>query len=45
MKLDKILKPKSVAVVGASAKEGTVGNELLKRLIELNFNGKILYKI
>ena len=41
MKLDKILKPKSVAVVGASAKEGTVGNELLKRLIELNFNGKI----
>ena len=41
MKLDKILKPKSVALIGASTKEGSVGNELLKRMLEMNFKGEI----
>ncbi len=39
--LYKMLHPKSVAIVGASAKAGSVGNELMKRLIEADFNGSI----
>lgn len=39
--LYKMLHPKSVAIVGASAKVGSVGNELMKRLIEADFNGSI----
>lgn len=39
--LYKMLHPKSVAIVGASAKAGSVGNELMKRLIEADFNGNI----
>lgn len=39
--LDKIMKPNSVAVIGASAKDGTVGSEIMKRLIEYKFQGQI----
>ena len=39
--LDKIMKPKSIAVVGASTKELTIGSDIMKRLQEYNFNGKI----
>lgn len=39
--LSKILYPKSVALIGASEKEGSVGNELLKRMLEFGFTGQI----
>ncbi len=39
--LDKIMKPKAIAVVGASTKEHTIGSDIMKRLQEYNFNGKI----
>ncbi len=39
--LDAILKPRSIAVIGASAKEGTVGSEVMKRLTEYKFCGPI----
>jgi acetyl coenzyme A synthetase (ADP forming)-like protein len=39
--LEYIFKPKSVAVIGASAKKGTIGREILHNLIENEFNGKI----
>ena len=32
--LDKIMKPKSIAVVGASTKEHTIGSDIMKRLQE-----------
>ncbi len=38
--LDFVFKPKSVAVVGASTKEGSIGNDILKNLIN-GFSGKI----
>ena len=39
--LDKIMKPKSIAVIGASTKEHTIGSDIMKRLEEYKFNGKI----
>ncbi len=39
--LDAIMKPKSIAVVGASTKEHTIGSDIMKRLQEYKFNGKI----
>jgi acetyl coenzyme A synthetase (ADP forming)-like protein len=39
--LDKIFKPKSIAVVGASTKEGTIGFVILNNLLRYNFRGKI----
>lgn len=39
--LDKIMKPKSIAVVGASTKEHTIGSDIMKRLQEYKFNGSI----
>ncbi len=39
--LDKIMKPKSIAVVGASTKEHTIGSDIMKRLQEYKFTGKI----
>ena len=39
--LDTILKPKSIAVVGASRCEGSIGREILHQLIEFNFHGKL----
>ena len=39
--LESIFKPKSVAVIGASARKGTIGREILHNLIENEFNGKV----
>jgi len=41
LNLDKIFSPKTVAVVGASDEEGTVGHALMRNLIDLKFEGKI----
>lgn len=41
MTLDPILKPKSVAVIGASTRPNTIGSDLLKRLVDYKFTGKI----
>ena len=40
-KLDAIFKPQSVAIVGASTKLNTVGNDLLRNLVRDQFAGKI----
>ncbi|HCB11080.1 MAG TPA: GNAT family acetyltransferase [Cyanobacteria bacterium UBA11991] len=39
--LDKIMKPKSIAVIGASTKDHTIGSDIMKRLEEYKFKGKI----
>ncbi len=39
--LDKIMKPKSIAVVGASTKPHTIGSDIMKRLQEYKFQGNI----
>ena len=39
--LDHIMKPSSVAVIGASTKPHTIGSDLMKRLIEFGFKGRI----
>ena len=39
--LDCILRPRSVAVIGASTKPHTIGSDLMKRLIEFGFKGQI----
>ena len=39
--LDKIFQPKSIAVVGASERDGSVGAALMRNLIERNFPGDI----
>ncbi|MGB9959632.1 MAG: acetate--CoA ligase alpha subunit [Candidatus Bathyarchaeales archaeon] len=39
--LDKIFNPKSVAIVGASDEEGSVGYVLMKNLLELGFEGEV----
>jgi len=39
--LDKIMKPKAIAVVGASTKEHTIGSDIMKRLQEYEFQGNI----
>jgi len=39
--IEYIFQPKSVAVIGASAKKGTIGREILHNLIINEFNGKI----
>ena len=39
--LDKIMKPKAIAVVGASTKEHTIGSDIMKRLQEYEFKGNI----
>jgi len=41
LNLDKIFNPKTVAIVGASDEEGTVGYALLKNFKELGFEGKV----
>ncbi len=40
--LDKIFKPSSVAVIGASEKKGSIGYSLIKNLIEAEYPGKVL---
>lgn len=37
--LDAIFKPKSIAIIGASRRRGTVGRELLYNLVRYGFNG------
>lgn len=39
--LDKIFNPKSIALIGASDEEGTVGYALMKNLISLGYKGKV----
>src|SRR5574344_2741540 len=39
--LDRIMRPKTIAVVGASTKEHTIGSDIMKRLQEYKFQGKI----
>ncbi|MDD3081687.1 MAG: CoA-binding protein, partial [Desulfobacterales bacterium] len=40
--LNRIFKPRQVAVVGASEKPGSMGNALMKNLMEGGFPGKLL---
>lgn len=39
--LDHIMRPSSIAVIGASTKPHTIGSDLMKRLIEFGFKGQI----
>lgn len=39
--LDAIFKPKSIAVVGATTRAGSIGREILRNLFDFEFNGKI----
>lgn len=39
--LDKIFKPQSIAVIGASTRENTVGNSLFKNLIDSGYVGSL----
>jgi len=39
--LDKIFNPKSVAVIGASDEEGSVGYALMKNFLESGFEGEV----
>ncbi|MEM3699961.1 MAG: GNAT family N-acetyltransferase [Candidatus Bathyarchaeia archaeon] len=39
--LDKIFNPRSVAIIGASDEEGSVGYALMKNFIDLDFDGKV----
>jgi acetyltransferase len=39
--LDAILKPKSIAIVGASRREGSIGREILHQLVAFDFHGKL----
>ena len=39
--LDAIMQPKSIAIIGASTKEGAVGNEILSNLIKYGFTGDL----
>lgn len=39
--LDKIMRPQSIAVIGASTKAHTIGSDIMKRLQEYRFLGKI----
>ncbi len=40
--LGRIIKPQQVAVIGASEKPGTIGNVLMKNLLEAGFPGSVL---
>lgn len=39
--LDALFAPKSIAVIGASTKRGSLGREILHNIIEYEFNGKL----
>jgi acetyltransferase len=39
--LDPIFKPRSIAVIGASRKKGSIGWEILHNIVEYEFNGKV----
>ena len=38
--LDKIMRPKAIAVIGASTKPHTIGSDLMQRLRDYKFNGR-----
>jgi acetyltransferase len=39
--LDSIFKPRSIAIVGTSRKEGTIGRQILHNLVTYGFNGPV----
>src|SRR5262245_13714975 len=39
--LDAILKPKSIAVIGASRRQDTIGSQILSNLVSWGFNGPV----
>lgn len=39
--LDRVFRPKSIAVVGATPKKGTIGRQLLQNIIDYGFNGTL----
>lgn len=39
--LDKIMRPKAIAVIGASTKPKTIGSEIMQRLRDYKFNGDV----
>ena len=39
--MDRIMRPKAVAVIGASAEDGKIGNSVMKNLINGGYKGKI----
>ena len=39
--LDAIFRPKSIAVIGATPRPGTIGRQIMHNLITYEFNGKI----
>lgn len=39
--LDTLFKPKSIAIIGASSKELSIGNVIIKNLVHYNYTGKI----
>jgi len=39
--IDRIFRPTSVAVVGASARRGTIGNVLMRNLVQTEFSGPV----
>ena len=42
MTLNSLFYPKSIAIIGASSREKTVGNDVVKNLVEQGYQGKIL---
>jgi len=43
--LDAILKPKSVAVIGASTNPAKIGHEILKNIIDSGFKGAVYFPV
>jgi acetyltransferase len=39
--LDKVFQPGSVAIIGASEQEGTIGHSVVRNLLDENYQGKI----
>ena len=39
--IDSIMCPKTIAIIGASAKEGTIGNEIMRKITEYKFAGTL----
>jgi acetyl coenzyme A synthetase (ADP forming)-like protein len=39
--LDRVFRPKSIAVIGATPRRGTIGRQLLQNIIEYGFNGTV----
>lgn len=39
--LDSIMRPKAIAIIGASSRQGTIGNEIMSKLTEYGFTGNL----